>query len=405
MRKIWLVASATYWRRVRSSAFLVLTFGLPLVMVVAGAVPFWLATREQDLTTLGVVDQTGELASRLAEPRPADADTEPGLALRTFADIEAATVARTSGAIDAFLVIPPDYFMGARPVFYGTERLNARLEESLDQRLRHAQLPDAPAWLLARLAEPSMRTYVAIDRGVSVPQGPPLLIRIFFPGLLGLAFALVVFTSAGQMGAAMVREKDQRALEMVITSLSVRELLMGKVLGMSLLSLTQMGLWMLGAIIATVLALFGDLSVEAWSISGQAILWAVLLGVPGYLLYAVLGAGLGIIAGDGQQAQQLAGMLSFFGLAPLWLLGLVAGEPNGPLAVALSLFPLTAPTLNLFRMALTTVPTWQLTAALGLILVSLFVSIWFVARIFRSVMLLYGQRIRPRQVWQALRSA
>ncbi len=405
MRKIWLVASATYWRRVRSSAFLVLTLALPLVMVVAGSVPFWLATREQGLTTLGVVDQTGKLAALFAEPLPGDANAEPGLALRAFADIEAATVASASRAIDAFLVIPPNYFTGTPPIFYGTERLNDRWEAALDHRLRRAQLPDAPAWLLARLAEPSVRTYVARNSGVRVPQGPSLLIRIFFPGALGLAFALVVFTGAGQMGAAMVREKDQRALEMVITSLSVRELLMGKVLGMSLLSLTQMGIWLLGALIAAALAFWGDLAVGAWSISGQAVLWAVLLGVPGYLLYAVLGAGLGIIAGDGQQAQQLAGMLSFFGLAPLWLLGLVAGEPNGQLAVALSLFPLTAPTLNLFRMALTPVPTWQLSAALGLILVSLFVSTWFVARIFRSVMLLYGQRIRPRQVWQALRSA
>jgi len=402
MRKIWVVASATYWRRVRSNTFLVLTLGLPLVMVIAGAVPFWLTTREQGLTTIGVVDQTGRLAASLAEPV---AGAEPELTLRAFADIAAASSARANGAINAFLVLPPDYFAGARPIFYGTERLNDRWEAALDHELRRAQLPDAPAWLLARLAAPSVRTYVALDSGVTVPQGPALLIRIFFPGVLGLAFALVVFTGAGQMGAAMVREKDQRALEMVITSLSVRQLLMGKVLGMSLLSLTQMGVWLLGALVAVLLARFGDLAIGTWSIPGRALLWAVLLGVPGYLLYAVLGAGLGIIAGDGQQAQQLAGMLSFFGLAPLWLLGLVASEPNGELAVALSLFPLTAPTLNLFRMAMTTVPVWQLSAALGLILVSLWFSIWFVARIFRAVMLLYGQRLRPRQLWQALRSA
>jgi hypothetical protein len=58
----------------------------------------------------------------------------------------------------------------------------------------------------------------------------------------------------------------------------------------------------------------------------------------------------------------------------------------------------------LFRMSLTTVPRWQLVTALLLLLVSLLVAIWFVGRIFRIIMLLYGQRLRPRQLWQAWRS-
>jgi len=125
--------------------------------------------------------------------------------------------------------------------------------------------------------------------------------------------------------------------------------------------------------------------------------------VSGYYLYAVLASGLGIIAGDSQQAQQLAGVLGFLGLAPLWLLGMLVDKPDGPLAVALTLFPLTSPMVALFRMSLTDVPTWQLLASLGLIIASLAGSVWLVARIFRAAMLMYGQVLRPRQVLQALR--
>jgi ABC-2 type transport system permease protein len=129
------------------------------------------------------------------------------------------------------------------------------------------------------------------------------------------------------------------------------------------------------------------------------------LGVPAYFLYAVLAAGLGIIAGDSQQAQQLASMLGLIGLVPLWLAGVLVTNSNGPLAVALTLFPLTSPMVSLIRMTLTTVPDWQLGLALALIIVSLLLSVWFVVRIFRAAMLLYGQALRPRAVWQALRAA
>lgn len=399
MSKIWLVAMATYWRRVRTGSFLVLTLGLPVFMVIAGAIPFWLAARMQTLATLGIVDQTGRLGVMTTLPV-----AEQEVTLRAFADLDAAKRALLGGAIDAFLVIPPTYFAGRPPSFYGPEAPNDQWQAILAHLLRQAQRPTAPAWLLARLDTPSQLTYVDFTTGATVPQGSALLLRIFFPSGLAVLFALLVFSSVGQMGSAMVREKEQRALEMIITSLAPRELVAGKVLGMSFVSLTQLGIWALGAVAAIGLAFANELSLTGLSLPWSALLWAMLLGAPGYLLYAVLSAGLGLMAGDNQQAQQLAGLLGFFGLAPLWLLGLVVNAPDGRWAVALTLFPLTAPMLGLFRMSLTTVPRWQLVTALLLLLVSLLVAIWFVGRIFRIIMLLYGQRLRPRQLWQAWRS-
>ncbi|MEZ4727205.1 MAG: ABC transporter permease [Caldilineaceae bacterium] len=404
MRKIWLVALATYWRRVRSGAFLGLTLGLPLLMIIAGAVPFWLATRDQAIQTIGIVDQTGELGALSTLP-PTPPSEPPALSLVAFADEAVAAAALEQAEIDGYLLIPADYFAGEPPRFYGTEAPNEALRTALASLLRRAQLADAPEWLLARLAEPMVMTYVDGQSGATVAEGPALIVRTFLSSVVALGFALIVFTGVGQMGVAMVREKDQRALEMVITSLSVRELVAGKVLGMSLLSLTQVGIWGVGAAIALALALAGDLALPMISIPWATVLWALLLCVPGYLLYAMLSAGLGIIAGDSQQAQQLAGMLGFFALAPFWLLGVVVSAPDGPLALIFTFFPLTAPMFSLFRMSLTTVPFWQLATALLLILVSLVIATWAVARIFRAVMLLYGQRIRPRTVWQALRSA
>jgi ABC-2 type transport system permease protein len=207
------------------------------------------------------------------------------------------------------------------------------------------------------------------------------------------------------MGAAVVREKDQRSIEMLVTSLRVRELVAGKVMGVSLLTLTQFAIWGVGAAIGIGLALSSLTGLEGLTVPWRAIVWALLLGVPGYFLYGALAAGLGVIAGDNQQARQLAGILGFVAFVPFWFVGTLLEAPDGLLAIAASLFPLTSPMFSLLRMTLAQVPTWQLFAALALILLSLAATVWFVARIFRAAMLNYGQSLRPEQILRALRQA
>ncbi|MFP3897023.1 MAG: ABC transporter permease [Anaerolineales bacterium] len=398
MRKAWLVAKATYRRRVRSTLFLLLTFGIPLLMIAVGAVTV-LTERGGALPQIGYVDRTGELATVNSV-----VVGDEMLHLTSYVDAEAAQRALRDGDIAGYLVVPEGYFTGTVPVFYGQRRPSARLQSGMTTFMRRAMLPDAPDWILDRLEDPSNVAYVALETGERVAQGPGLIIREATPAFLAMIFVFSVFISANQMGSAVVREKEQRAMEMVITSISPRQLVTGKILGTALLTLTQVGVWIVGAVITIVLALFA-FQITGLSIPWPALLWATLLGIPGYFLYATLGAGLGVIAGDKQQAQQLAGMLGFLGMGPLYFVGAIIDNLDGPLGVGLTLFPLTAPTMALFRMALTEVPTWQLGAALTTILISLVVSVWFVARIFRAAMLMYGQTLQPREILEALRQA
>jgi len=402
MRKTWLMAWTTYRRRIRSTTFLLLTFGLPLLMVIAGAIPVLTALRGE-LPHVGYVDRTGQLAA--VARVSIEGET---LTLTPYADTDAAREAFARGEIAGYLIIPTGYLDGAeggQATFYGEQEPGVRLGEGLKRFMRQAMLPQAPPALLDRLDDPSAITYVARETGETVVEGPALVVRVVTPAVLAVLIMLAIFTSASQMGSAIVREKDQRSMEMIITSLSPRELVTGKVLGMTLLSLTQVGVWVVGASAAIGLALLCLLEPQDLSIPGRAVLWGALLGVPGYFLYAVIAAGLGVIAGDRQQARQLAGMLGFIGLGPLYFAGILVNNLDSPLAVALTLFPLTAPTISLLRMTLAEVPTWQLFASLGVLIASLAASIWFVARIFRAAMLMFGQSLRPRQIWRALRQA
>lgn len=398
MKKVWLLARLTYRQHLRAGTFLILTFALPLLMVIAGVVPVILMMNEIT-PRLGYVDQSKQLApvSRI------EVDGEV-TSLAAFDTPEAAQAALAQNTIDGYLLIPANYYQGQAPRFYAAEAPGPHTNEVLTEFMQQAMLTGQPDWVVERLADPSNLTYVVRASGKQVAEGPNLLIYVATPAVLALVFALLVFTGAGQMGAAVVQEKEQRSLEMVITSLAPWELVMGKVLGITLLTLTQLIIWVTGGAIALGLILFA-VGVSSLGVNWAAFLWAALLGIPGYFLYAVLGAGLGIIAGDRQQARQLSGLLGFIGLAPLYLMGLLVNHIDGPLAIGLTLFPLTAPIIALFRMALTQVPTWQLLASLLILLVSLTVSVWLVGRIFRSAMLMFGQSQRPKQIWRALRQA
>jgi ABC-2 type transport system permease protein len=408
MKKIWLVTSITYRERLRSGMFLILTFAIPFLMIVAGAVGFFSASsREAEIpNTIGYVDQTGRLVGvAQVVVREELLDIDENLLFTAYPTLEAARQAYLQGQTGGYLLIPEGYFSGDAVTYYTDDDPGVLVNEGLRLFLRRSLLEEQPEWVFERLGDPATYTYVNQETGETVAEGPGLVLRLAAPAFLAAVFVLAVLFGTNQMGAAIIREKEQRSIEMVITSLRPLDLVAGKVFGMTLLSLTQFAIWTLGAIVALYLAYSDRITLGDLPIPWSTLLLGVLLIIPGYFLFALLAAGLGIIAGDEQQAQQLAGIVSFLGLAPIYLLGAVLANPDSSLAVVLTLFPLTSPSVGLVRTAFTEVPVWQFVAAIVILLASLALSLIFVTRVFRAAMLNYGKALRPRQVWSALLQA
>lgn len=406
MRKIWLIATTTYRKRVRSGMFLLLTFGLPILMLVAGAIPIITTVSSEAPAEIGVVDQSGELATvTQVSIDEALLDIDQQMQFTTYPNQEAAQTAFLEGDIGGYLLIPQGYYDGEAVTYYADEDPGDVVEEGLQLYLQRALLGENPEWVFERLQDLATYTYVGLDNGEEVAEGPGLLIRLLAPAALAIVFGFAVFIGSSQMGSTIIKEKESRAMEIVVTSLQTRELVMGKVLGTTLLSLTQISIWTAGALAAAALFLWGDVQLATLAFPWTSLLWGVLLIIPAYFLFAFLAAGLGIIAGDQQQAQQLAGLVGVLGLAPLWILGPIILNPAGAVAVGLTIFPLTAPSIALIRMILSDVPIWQLATSLAVLLLTLAFAVWFVAKIFRGAMLNYGQALQPRQIWQVLTQA
>lgn len=400
MKKIWLFAKMTYRQRVTSSMFLILTFAVPILSVIAGAIPFMMDRFGDDPSPVGFVDQTGRLA-----PGTDIQIEDTTIVVNTYDDVDAVSTAYEAGEIGGYLVVPPGYFDGEPPQYYAEEAPNDTLSSAMTIFMRQVLLPDTPDWTLDLLADPTDRTYVSLATDESMDDGPELILRIAVPVGMAILLGLALVFTSNQMGVAIVREKDQRAMEMVITSLRPTELVAGKVLGMSLLSLTQITIWAIGAVFAIGLLVAGEIEFASLSLPWVTFFWAFMLGVPGYFLYAVIASGLGILAGDSQQAQQWAGYLGIFGVVPLWFAAFLIDAPNSAAAIGLTLFPFTGPVVALIRMSFTEVPLWQLLVSFAILTASLAAGVWLVARLFRAAMLIYGKTLRPREIIRAMRQA
>jgi ABC-2 type transport system permease protein len=213
----------------------------------------------------------------------------------------------------------------------------------------------------------------------------------------------VITMSASYMLQSVTREKENRTAEMLLTSLSPRELMLGKVVGLGFVALLQMAVWLGGG---QLLLVGGAVAISA--LAGQALplsffLWAFVFFVFGYIVYAAALGALGALAPNMREGSQFTFVLLIPLLVPMWVNSAFMNNPSGPIATALSLFPLTAPTAMVTRLAAGGVPAWQpFVALVGLILTAYF-FVLLAARFFRADTLLSGASISWGRITSELR--
>lgn len=393
MRPLWLVISYEYLRHVRRRGFLLMAFGLPLLIVVLsviiGALNWLSMYREQ---ALGLVDQTG----RFAAIDPATLDLEQPLPTRVFADEAAARTAFDQGTIDVYVVIPADYLSRGQVRVVGRRPLSEDAEDHLRALLRAGLTRELPPERRVRAENPldlRLRTLDSIQSD-GVHQG----LTFALPYALALLFTITTFTSSGYLLQALSEEKENRVMELLATSLSPTQMMASKIIGLSAVGLTQMALWVGLAGLAGLAVAWRAGWPTGWALPwGQLALGLLFFGL-GYLLVASLYTIAGAATTTPQEAQPLVTPVSLTMMVPFFLLVLLLAQPNGTLAVVLSLIPLTAPLTMLMRLPLADVPGWQIALSALLLLLSTLAALWLAARVMRLGMLRYGKRMSLREI-------
>lgn len=186
-------------------------------------------------------------------------------------------------------------------------------------------------------------------------------------------------------------------MEMLVTTISPAQLMSGKILGIIAVGWTQLFVWIVMALVLLVIASLFVGFPGINSITFGYIVLAVGIFVPAFVMLSALMVAVGATLTDAQEAQQVTSIFTLPLFIPFWFVFQLIGHPNGPVAVGLSLFPLTAPITLAIRAGFTTIPPWQIGLSLGFLIIGAGLAVWLAGRAFRLGMLRYGQRVPWRE--------
>ncbi len=358
------VAVFEYRRHIRRRAFALSALSIPLLLV-AGIILLVIVVLSMRVEQrLGLVDPTGHFARvdirKLGLFRVIPMDT--------FDTRAAAQSAFDARRLDGFVAIAPDYLDSGAVEIVVRRPLSEPAEGQINRLLTEGLVQTAPAPRRERLLDPA-RLELQTPNAAQATRSNSLAL-IFLPVGFALLFTLATTTTSGALLNAVADEKENRVIEILLTSVKPGQLIAGKVLGLTTLGLTQIAVWL--AFIAGTTALMARGSGRPvalrlnWELLGVASVYFVL----GYLLVAACYVAIGVSVASPQEGYPLVAPISIMTLAPVLLLLVILAQPNGALAVGMSLFPFTAPVTMLMRLPLVEVPLGQTLVSFGLLALS-----------------------------------
>jgi ABC-2 type transport system permease protein len=408
MKKIWIIIKTEFINTVTRRSFLLALILVPLIPgLILGAISLFggddagetiggLFQPSQDIVSAeGYVDHSNIITSL---PEWIDPNS-----FVSFDHVEAAQQALLMGEINGYYDIASDYLE--------TGRIDYVLEEfstisAIDSTWRieaviRYNLLGADPQRFETYSNPVRVKYIDLEPNVEeTDMSSPL--AFYIPYGMTMLFYVLIMTSASLMLNSVAKEKENRVMEILMSSIKPNQLLAGKIIGLGLVGLLQMLIWTVSAFFLLRAGGRTFNFAENLQLGPEIIFWGVIFFVLGYLIYATLMAGIGAIVPNVKEATQATFYVIIPILIPLMLVGVIIEQPNATLPVVLSLIPLTAPNTIMTRLAVGQVPLWQLLVAMVLMIILIIFLIRGVAGMFRAQILLTGQKFNIRAYLAAI---
>lgn len=422
MRKMLLVARREYLDRVKKKSFLIGTILGPVLMgllIFAPALLFKLSPETQ--TTVAVIDLDGDVYAQL-ETALADSldDGTPKFRLREIeageTGLEAAkqvlNLEVENDAIDGYIVIPADILDEGKAGFYGKRigdiKTLDRIESALSNvviglRLSSRGLDYSEVKGLVEGVELEMMQVT--EKGAEKRGGFDFIFMSSFLFIMMLYMTILMWGVAVQR--SIIEEKNNRVVEVLLSSLRPEDLLFGKIFGVGAVGLTQYAIWGVFGTLMTAygLTMGGPVAELAGNLSFATLGFFILYYVLGFLFYATMFAGIGSVCNTDQEAQQMQTPVVLCLVFTILMPMMIIQRPDSLFATIISLVPVFTPIVMFMRINVLMPPVWQI----ALSVVMMIFSIWFAgklaARIFRTGILMYGKKPDAREILKWLRRA
>ena len=369
---------------------------IPMLLLVVMGIAIMGVFLTQDKRPVGVIDQAGYLKIQQLPEREAYSP-EPELVLSYYEDEETAIAALKDGTIQAYYLLPPDFTeIGTGKLVY-LKNWNTNMGYQFDRLLRRNMIESMPADIANRLRKGDEFVITNLDQSREMSE--KAWGNLVIPIAAGVLMMVIIITSGGYLLQALVEEKENRTIEIIVTSVSPSQLMIGKIMGDIAVGLTQLLVWSGFLVIGYFLARGSVEWVAQIKVSAEYIFLLILVVIPTFITIAAIMAAIGSITTEMREAQQISGYFNLPLMAPYWFSYLLMTSPNGPLAMILSFFPLTAPVTLTMRAGFTQIPTWQLVINIAELFIMAALSLWLAGKAFRAGMLNYGKHLSIKELF------
>ncbi len=442
MSKTGLIIQREYGSRVRKKSFLIITLLVPLIIAGLGFLAMWLSVQETKQVKVLVADPENLCNGKIFVGDNAN----PPAIFYFYEDYLEPSVFYESGQYDDY-----DILIGIRKEVITNKSIKVFYRERMSKQTEY--------YIRDRI-ELRLEEYFAMDRGITLTEYRRIRQEFNFilenvdpyktdtepAQIVGFAISILIFifilTYAGQVMRGVIEEKTSRVVEIVISSVKPIQLMMGKIIGIGLVGLTQFAIWAviiglgltfirifffqdmvdpsnLADALAPIEGMSPDLLTDqAAAVTRESdLIWIIYNGIPwptlitlfvlyfmgGYLLYGALFAMIGAAVDSETDSQQvmipvmLPLMFSYFiGI-------LVIANPNGPAAAWFSQIPFSSPIIMLQLVAADTIEIWQVVLSLTILAGTIILIIWGAAKVYRTGILMYGKKASWKEIFKWMR--
>ena len=428
--KVLHVVRREYLQQIKTKGFWIATILIPALGLGFVFLQVLLSSTLIPEGKIGVVDLTGRLYEPLlleqksvsdtdGDAKPAGPEAKPDeTAKRMPTKITFLSVPATSGTLaevrkelnakvqkkelKAYIVIPEDGLSSGKVEWRARSvKADMFLRESVGRALGRAatkerlrdQGVDPAVYEKARLTV-KLDPREATEKETS-EDAKNVGVNLAVSGVLFFLIYISIFIYGAFIMRGVLEEKNNRIVEVIISSVKPTTLMLGKIIGIGFVGLTQYAVWGLFAFALTlpgIVGLMGAAGGTIPSIPGATILAFVVFFLLGYFLYAGLYAALAAPFNTEAEAQQLVMIPSMMLILASTMWFFAFNTPDGTLARVLSLFPFTSPLLMFMRISVQPPPAWEIALSIGILLLSIWGVAWFAGRVYRVGILMYGKK-------------
>lgn len=389
----------------RRKGFIITTLSIPVIGLL-GILIFHLVSgisqppSETEVARVGYVDQVGSFNSYTRQGE---------IELVLYSSPEEANRALVEGQIREYFIIPEDYIANGLINRYSTKTELAAPSDIMDalrgflisNLLEDKVSPD----VAARIQYPVGVNTVVLDETGAVSETQSAVESMIISYIFSILLIMSIFTASGYLLQGLSEEKENRIMEVLLSSVSTRQLITGKVLALGASGLIQILIWLVSG--------WGLINMASTSIGGlfatmqfplSVVALSLVYFILGYFLFAVVMAGIGAITPTQRDGQQLSVVITLLGALPYFFMTFIIENSDHIISQILTIFPFTAPITVLMRIN-AGIPVWELIVSVVVLLLSIIGCLILVSRLFRVYLLMYGKTPGWREIVSNLRQA